>query len=113
MGMEDKMLYFEWMANFRTTDGSETNYIVGGPGLNSYQITRNTLNFEAKAWWTLSHHKLCSTIRDNVLSPVCLPFVARLITGYDFNVAQFISRVISDWAVVCSDVILSFPFLLT
>lgn len=91
-------------------NGEEVSYVTGGPGVNSQQIAKNSLNFKKKAWWTLAH--LCPTIGGNVLSPVHAALMAGLITGYEFDIAQFISWEICDRVVDTDKVILPFPFLL-
>lgn len=101
------MGYFKRIANIIAINREETSWVVGGPRVNSQQITKNTLNFMAKAWWTLVRNTFCPTTRDNVLSPVYTAVIAELMAEYDFNVAQFIAREIPDRA-VGTNVILAF-----
>lgn len=66
--------------------------MVGGPGVFLQKIEKYTLNFEAKAWWTLDRHRLCPTTGDNVLNPVYVALISGLMAVYEFGVGEFLAR---------------------
>lgn len=66
------------MANIIDINGKETNWVVGGSRVNFWEITKSTLKFMEKAWWTLVRHRLCPTTGDNVLSPIHVPLIVGL-----------------------------------
>lgn len=70
LGMEDKMGHFRWIARHIASNGEDVVRVVRLLGVTSQKIENNTLNFEDKAWWTMSRHQLCVTTEDNILSPI-------------------------------------------
>lgn len=89
------------MSGSITTNREEASWVVGSPGANLQKITKNALNFGEKAWWTLTQHRLCPTIGDNVLSPVHITSIAGLMVGYDFDVVQsYPERYVIEWWVL-------------
>lgn len=62
MGSEDKMMHCVWIANLIAINKEETLWEVGDSGVASNKIEKHTLDFKAKAWWTLAQHRLCSTL---------------------------------------------------
>ncbi|KAF3655536.1 hypothetical protein FXO37_15893 [Capsicum annuum] len=112
LGTKYIMMHFWWITSLITINGEKVSWEVGGPGVNSQQVIKNTVNYEVKAWWTLARHRLCPTTGDNIVSLVCTILIAGFMEGYEFNIAQFITREIWDRA-VGTDVILAFLCLLT
>lgn len=56
------------------------------------KITKGTLSFVAKAWWTLVRHRLSSSMGDNMLSPDRAELVTSIMEFYDINVAKILAR---------------------
>ncbi|KAF3621897.1 hypothetical protein FXO38_31609 [Capsicum annuum] len=63
------------------------------------KIKKNTLTFEAKAWWTLAQHRLYPTTGDNVLILIWAVMIASLIARHKFNIEEFVAREIKDRAI--------------
>lgn len=59
-------------------------------------LTKGTLFFATKAWFTLVYHKLSTTKQDNVLSPKKDVLVTSIVDGYKINVDNIIVREIYD-----------------
>lgn len=49
------MIHFWWIASLIIINRGEASWVIGGPGVNPRQISKNALIFEAKAWWTLAY----------------------------------------------------------
>lgn len=99
MEIEDKMRHLRWIAGFIAPYGKNNTWVVGGPGVVSQKTKKHTLTFDAKAWWTLAQHQLCSTTRDNFLSLVSVDLIVGFITSYEFDIGELLSREIRDQAV--------------
>lgn len=90
--MKDKIMNFRCIASLITINEEEVSWVVGDPRVNSQRISKNTLKFNAKAWWTTAQHRLCPINRDDVLSLVRTALIVGFMEGYKFEVAQFIAR---------------------
>lgn len=85
--------------------------VSGGVG-SLIWIIKGSLNFTAKAWWTLMHHQLSPTSGDNVLSPNRDSLVASIMEGYEIDTTKIIAREIYNRMVI-TDIALSFSCILT
>lgn len=79
IGSDDKFTHIKWIVCFIIMAQEEAPWIVG---LLLY-ITKSTLSFAAKAWWTLVQHRLGPTKGDNVLSPDRDALEVGIIKGYE------------------------------
>lgn len=70
--------------------------VVRGPTVVSRKIKKITLTFEAKALWILARHRLCPTIRENVMSLIGAAMIGGLIDGYDFDIVEFLAWEMRD-----------------
>ncbi|KAF3666761.1 hypothetical protein FXO37_10360 [Capsicum annuum] len=86
------MEFFRWIEDRITSNVQNVVWVVGGLGVVSQQIEKNTINFKGKALWTLAQHRLCSTIGDNVLSLVWTAMIAGFIDSYEFDVCEFLAQ---------------------
>ncbi|MCD9643003.1 hypothetical protein HAX54_030101 [Datura stramonium] len=78
----------------------EAEWVTGGK-----QVTKNSLNFIAKARWTLVRHRLAPTINDNTSSADREALVACLMYLYPINIPRIIADEIRDQAVGVSTTI--------
>lgn len=63
------MAIFRWIAEQIAAHGEQASWVASGIS-DFQQIKKGTLNFEGKALWTVARHRLCPTIKDDILSPV-------------------------------------------
>lgn len=87
LGMADKMMHFQWIASLIAINREKVSWVIGGPRVNFQQIAKNTLNFEAKIWWTIARHRLFHITGKNILSPFCIALIVGFMAGYEFNIA--------------------------
>lgn len=52
IGSEKKMDIFRCIAKRITSNKENVVWVVGGPGVVSQKIKKNTLTVEAETWWT-------------------------------------------------------------
>ncbi|KAF3649833.1 hypothetical protein FXO38_17456 [Capsicum annuum] len=76
---------FRWITTRIVALGECATWVVGGIG-ESQQIKKGTLNFEGKASRTITHHRLCPTIGDDMLSSFWATMIAGFTLGYDFDI---------------------------
>lgn len=76
-------------------------------------IEKNTLNFEAKAWWALARHRLCPITGDNILSLIWEDLIAGFRASYDFDVWEFLAREMRERSIEGQKLLLAYPYLIS
>lgn len=111
ISLEEKISHFQWMARITPIEQEEASWVASKVG-SSYYITKESLNFIEKAWWTVLHHMLSPTYGENLLSSNRPTLIISIIEGYEFDVAKWIEIEIHNW-MVSPDTVLIFSCLLT
>ncbi|KAF3640809.1 hypothetical protein FXO37_23313 [Capsicum annuum] len=107
------MGYFRWITGCIASNGEDVVQVVGGLGVTSQKIKKNTLNFKAKAWWTLARHRLFPTTGDNILSPIRVAMIVRFMARYEFDVREFLAQEMGDRDVCREKLLLAYPCVIT
>lgn len=84
--LEYKLTYFKCMFYFITTAQGKP-WVVRDVSSSSY-ITKGSLKFLAKAWWTFVPHRLSPNYVDNLLSPDRATIVMGILEGYRIYVSK-------------------------
>lgn len=64
--------------------------VAGGVG-GSLSIKKNSLNFQAKVWWTLVRHRLFPNLLDNVMGSNKAALITGMMSSYEINLAKWIA----------------------
>uniref|UniRef100_M1DR88 Putative plant transposon protein domain-containing protein n=1 Tax=Solanum tuberosum TaxID=4113 RepID=M1DR88_SOLTU len=102
---QEKVL--RWIAKQIAIDGENAVWVRTTPTL----ITKASLSFPAKVWWTVDRVKLRSTTNENTLSPSLASLVACLMAGYPVNMGRIIATELRDRA-LNERARFSFPYLI-
>ncbi|KAF3659672.1 putative membrane-bound transcription factor site-2 protease-like [Capsicum annuum] len=94
-------------------NGEDVVWVVGSPGVTLQNIEKNTLNFEAKAWWALARHRLCPITGDNILSLIWEDLIAGFRASYDFDVWEFLAREMRERSIEGQKLLLAYPYLIS
>lgn len=101
----DKSIHYRWLAGHITKAGE--NY----PCLNADTIYKNSLKFDAKAYWSIVRHCISPPSNHNILGKTNSCLVVALILRVDLNIPWIIIDEIQDRVLQLSTV-LSFPCLM-
>lgn len=74
------------------------------------QITKDSLSFVAKVWWTLIRHQLNLAVGDNLLRPHRANLVTSIMEGYDIDIVKNLGCGEIHYWVLSTHTNLAFPY---
>lgn len=107
---DEKMKYFRYIVELIASNSQNEVWVVGVLGVASQKIQKNTLNFDGKASWTPSHHRLCPTTRHNVLSLIRTVIIAGLVMS---SMSQIFIQGVEKLGYRGHKSLLSYPYMIT